>query len=210
MNGYFITGTDTNIGKTLVSAVITLALEGYYWKPIESGIAVNLSDKDYVQQLTGLHDQYFFPTTYSFQEPLSPNHAAELENRVIHLTNCQLDNPRYPLIVEGAGGSFVPLNQTECTMDLIQHVGLPVIVVSRGTLGTMNHTLLTVAALRQCNIPIHGIVYSGELKPANQKSIEEWTGIKTLFHVPEFPELSTTVFQRWVNENKNKICEALV
>lgn len=209
MKGYFITGTDTNIGKTMVSAAITLALAGYYWKPVESGIAEDVSDKNQIQQLTDLPDKHFCPPAYSFKAPLSPNHAAALENITIDINHCRLTEKNYPLIVEGAGGIFVPLNQTHCMMDLILHVDLPVIIVSRGTLGTINHTLLTIAALRARDIPIKGIVFNGELKPANQTTIEEWSGVKTLFHVPYFENLSNPVFQWWVKENRNKIIEEL-
>src|ERR1700722_19661078 len=157
MSGYFITGTDTDVGKTLFSATLTLALKGYYWKPVQSGIADGMSDRRYVQQLTDLSDQHFFPSTYEFKASLSPNQAAALEEVTIDMLTCQLTAPRYPLVVEGAGGIFVPLNKQHCMLDLMQQLALPVILVSRGTLGTINHTLLSIQALRQRDIPIQGI-----------------------------------------------------
>src|SRR5262249_34913514 len=114
------------------------------------------------------------------------------------------------LVVEGAGGVYVPLNQQDCILDLIQKVALPVIIVSRGNLGTINHTLLTIAALRQWNIPIHGIVYSGELNPANQIAIEKWGDVKTLFHIPKFENLTKDILSMWIDQHKKKILEALL
>jgi dethiobiotin synthetase len=209
MNGYFITGTDTGVGKTLVSAVLTLALQGYYWKPVQSGVATDVTDQDFVQQITGLPDKHFFPSIYRLQAPLSPNQAAVLENVSIDIKSCQLENPAYPLIVEGVGGILVPINNTHAVIDLAQQTALPVIIVSRGTLGTLNHTLLTIRALQQKNIPIQGVIFSGELFPTNQADIEKWSGIKTLFHLPHLKNLSKSILQFWVNENRNKILEGL-
>lgn len=181
MNGFFITGTDTNVGKTLTAAMLTAFLGGCYWKPIQSGMP---SDRERVQQLTGLPDAHFYPSQYTLKASLSPDQAAELEGITIDLTQCQLPKTAYPLIVEGAGGVFVPINQNECMLDLMQQLALPVIVVSRGTLGTVNHTLLTLEALRKRQLDIEGIVFSGELNPANQTAIETWGKVKTLFHIP--------------------------
>jgi dethiobiotin synthetase len=209
MTGFFIAGTDTNVGKTIVSAVVTMVLEGYYWKPVQSGLAEFPSDRSVIQQLTGLPDKHFLPCTYEFQAPLSTDHAAELENITVDLACFKLNPFSYPLIAEAAGGIMVPLNDTHSNMDLIEQTGLPVIVVSRGTLGTINHTLLTVSALKQRNIPIKGIVFSGELKPLNQRSLERWTGLKTLFHVPFMQNLSKQALQTWMVANRQTILEAL-
>ena len=210
MNGYFITGTDTSVGKTLVSAIITHAVQGYYWKPVQSGVATDTADIDVVRQLTGLPDQHFFPSNYVLQAASSPNQAAVDENITIDLANCHLWNPKYPLVVEGAGGILVPINDTHTMIDLAAQCKLPVIIVSRGTLGTLNHTLLTVLALRQQNIPIQGIIFNGELNPVNQSDIEKYTGIKTLFHVPSFPELNPGIFQDWMGDNNERILEELI
>jgi dethiobiotin synthetase len=209
MSGYFITGTDTGVGKTLISAVITLALEGYYWKPVQSGIADDVTDTKIIQTLTDLPAQHFFPSTYKLQASLSPNQAAAKENIKIDLHQCQLQNPRYPLVVEGAGGICVPLNSEHNMLDLMQQLALPVIIVSRGTLGTINHTLLSVLALREREIPIHGIVFSGELNPDNQKNIEELSGVRTLFHLPWFTSLTKNHLQHWVDQHRHIILEAL-
>ena len=209
MSGYFITGTDTGVGKTLSSAVLTLALKGYYWKPVQASSVEEISDRKMIQQLTELPDEHFFPSSYELKASLSPNQAAARENIKIDLQHCQLDNPRYPLVVEGAGGVCVPLNERHNMLDLIEQIALPVIVISRGTLGTINHTLLSILALQVRNIPIHGIIFSGELNPDNQNNIEEWSGVRTLFHIPHFSALTKNIFQHWVNQNRHKILEAL-
>ena len=114
----------------------------HYWKPIQSGIADTISDRDKVQQLTGFPDTHFVPSNYELQASLSPDQAAELENISINLEQCVLPEINNHLIVEGAGGVFVPISQQFLMLDLIQKLNLPVIIVCRGTLGTINHTCL--------------------------------------------------------------------
>jgi dethiobiotin synthetase len=209
MSGYFVTGTDTNVGKTLVAAALTLAFKGYYWKPVQSSLADFPADTKTVQQLTELSDEHFFPNSYALQANLSPNQAAALENITINMFACTLAAPRYPLIVEGAGGVMVPLNAEQNMLDLMEELALPIVIVARGTLGTINHTLLTIQALRQRRLKIHGIVYSGELHNENQKNIEEWSGVRTLFHLPQFAELTNNNFQTWVRQHRDSIQESL-
>jgi dethiobiotin synthase len=208
MNYFFITGTDTNVGKTIASAVLVLALKSCYWKPIQSGLAEDKSEAVTVQELTGCSDDYFLPTTYSLQASLAVAHAAELENKTIDLGQCILPQKK-SLIIEGGGGVFHPLNSNETMMDLMKKFNMPVIIVSRGTLGTINHTLLTIEALRHRNIKIHGIVFCGKLNPKNQKTIEEWGKVRTLFHIPYFERLTPTVFQGWVFEQQDIILAGL-
>ncbi len=202
MKRYFITGTDTGVGKTLVSALITKVVDGCYWKPIQSGIAEEISDRDTVQTLTDLPQDRFFSSIYELQAALSPNHAALRENIEIDIERCEIPVCDRPLITEGAGGVFVPLNQHHCMLDLMTRLNFPVIIVSRGTLGTINHTLLTIEALRQRNIPICGVVFNGELNPENQKTIEEWGNVRTLFHVPRFSEIEKNNLQTWINQQQ--------
>ncbi len=208
MNHFFITGTDTNVGKTITSAVLVLASKYYYWKPIQSGLAEDKSEAVTVQELTGLSDDYFLPTTYSLQASLAVIHAAELQNKTIDLAQCVLP-PKKSLIIEGGGGVFHPLNSAETMMDLMKKFDIPVIIVSRGTLGTINHTLLTIEALRQRNINIHGIVFCGELNLKNQKTIEQWGKVRTLFHIPYFEKLTPAVLQDWVSEQQKIILAGL-
>lgn len=209
MSRYFITGTDTGVGKTLSAAIMTLALKATYWKPIQSGLKDEMSDTDKVRELTALAANHFSPSSYSLQASLSPHHAAELEDIEINLARCELPSITGPLIVEGAGGVYVPLNENECILDLMKKLGLPIIIICRGTMGTLNHTLLTIDVLRQHKIPIHGLVFSGELNPDNQLTIEQWSGVKTLFTIPFFESISTDNIHRWVAKNQDKLSEAL-
>ncbi len=200
MKRYFITGTDTGVGKTVVSAALVLALQASYWKPIQSGE----SDLDQVKKLTQFSDDFFHPANYSLKASLSPDQAAALENMTIQVDHCVVPNTEKILITEGAGGVMAPINETACMLDLIKHVNAPVIIVSRGTLGTINHTLMTIEMLRQRRLPIHGVVFSGELNPENQKAIEKKGNIRTLFHLPL---LDLNTLKNWVTENKIQITE---
>jgi dethiobiotin synthase len=207
---FFVTGTDTGVGKTLTCAVLALALEAWYWKPIQSGVANDTADSDTVKALSGLPDCYFCPSQYVFPASLSPHQAAELAGVTIEIQNCKTPPVKGPLIVEGAGGLFVPLNQDTSIMHLIKFLHLPVIIVSRGTLGTINHTLLSIEALRNRNIPILGVVFSGELNLENQVSIEKWGEVKTLFHIPHFETVTPAIVQQWTNENIKQITESIL
>jgi dethiobiotin synthetase len=208
MSGFFITGTDTGIGKTVTAAAITLALQGYYWKPVQSGVADEMADQEQVRLLSGLGDQHFFPSRYVLQASLSPDQAALREGVNIDLAEIMEQKKSIsaaPLIVEGAGGVCVPLNENVCMLDLIQQLGFPVIIVGRGTLGSINHALLTIAALKQREIVIQGMVFSGELNVDNQLAIEKWGGINTLFHLPRLGMMTPPALQQWVVQNGESI-----
>lgn len=219
---FFIAGTDTDVGKTLISAILTLASNAYYWKPIQSGTTRLLSssknveiddgiqDRDAVKKITGLPEHHFLKTNYALKASLSPDQAAALENITINMDECEMPMTSHHIIVEGAGGVYVPLNQEKCLLDLMKKLNLPIIVVSRGTLGTINHTLLTIDVLRQRGLTIQGVIFSGKLNLDSQKAIESWGKIRTLFHVPFFEEISPSVIQKWTLENQSKIVESLL
>ncbi|MDR3491262.1 MAG: dethiobiotin synthase [Gammaproteobacteria bacterium] len=210
MSGFFITGTDTNIGKTIVSAVITSVLNASYWKPIQSGIASDMSDQEKVAYLIDLPKDRIYPTNYLLKSCLAPDQAAALVGTRINLATLQKPITDNQLVVEGAGGVFVPLTEDTSMLDLMKQIDLPVIVVARGTLGTINHTLLTIEALLHRQLKVKGVVYSGELNHANQHTIEKWSGVKTLFHIPQFSQVTKEVVQAWIEKNKNTILEALL
>jgi dethiobiotin synthetase len=210
MSAYFITGTDTGLGKTLIASILTLALRGYYWKPVSACSAEEMTDLQTVKNLTGLPEQHFYPSSYALQASLSPNQAAEREGVTIDLRLCRLPQHDYPLIVEGAAGVLVPLNQTQCMLDLMVQLKLPVVIVSRGTLGTINHTLLTIEALRRRDVTIHGIIFNGDLNPDNQKNIEEWSGVKTLLHVPTLSTISNASLRAWIAPRAQTIRECFL
>lgn len=203
MKKIFVTGTDTNVGKTICSAALVLALNAYYWKPVQTGEP----DTEKLSYLTSLTAERILPAQYSLQAALSPDQAAQLENKIIDLANLTLPLVKNHLVVEGAGGILAPLNQEKCMIDLMQQLNLPVVIVSRGILGTINHTLMTIDILRRKGLTILGIIFSGELNPANQLAIEQRGEVRTLLHVPYFPQLTAESLQRWVRTQRESIRE---
>lgn len=206
--GFFITGSDTDAGKTLVSSILVKLLFGTYWKPVQSGSIQGL-DRLTVQKLTGLSDDHFLPETYVFKEPYSPNQAASLENERIETLNLQLPVPERiihkPLIIEGAGGVMVPLNDQDCYIDIMQRWDLPVIIVCRNRLGVINHMLLTVDALKKRNIPIAGFISSGgNGNRQNLEDISRFGGIRLLGSIPEMKHVDIQTVGQVVEEiNRN-------
>jgi dethiobiotin synthetase len=177
---FFVTGTDTDVGKTVVSAMLTLGLNAAYWKPIQSGITP-ITDTDYIRQVTQLDNSHFLPERFRLTQPLSPHLAAALDGVHIHLSDFTLPHSNKPhLIVEGAGGILVPLNSTDLIIDLIRHLDLPVCLVARTRLGTINHTLLSLNQLKQANIPVLGVILNGEPNPANRDAIAHYGQVPIL------------------------------
>lgn len=172
----FVTGTDTDVGKTVVSAALTHGLKAVYWKPIQTG---EVSDAEWVGKMTG---RVCLPEVYRLKAPLSPHAAAELEGVSITLKGIQLPSAR-PLVVEGAGGVMVPLNERELMRDLIKQLALPALIVARSTLGTINHTLMTLLALREYQIPILGVVMNGPKNRGNREAIEYYGKVKVIGEV---------------------------
>lgn len=172
MRGYFITGTDTGVGKTVAAAWMMLHTGADYWKPVQSGLEER--DVDTVKALTRAEEARFHPSTYELKEPLSPHEAARREGVQIALSDFTLPKSEKKLIVEGAGGLMVPINEEEYIIDLIKKLMLPVILVARSSLGTINHTLLSLSMLQGRNIPVAGVVISGEKTPHNRLALEEY------------------------------------
>jgi dethiobiotin synthetase len=188
---FFVTGISTEVGKTVCSALLVKALEADYWKPVQSG-DLDLTDTMKVAHWTGtsLPSPRFHPETYRLTEPLSPHASAAIDGIRIELERFQLPPTERPLIVEGAGGLLVPLNEKDTVLDLMERLQLPVILVSRNYLGSINHTLLSIAQLRQRGIPLAGLVFSGNPVPASETVIEQLSGVQVLFRIPEFSALS--------------------
>ena len=183
MSGFFITGTDTNVGKTVVSAYLMHAFDADYWKPVQSGLD-DETDTEMVRRLTGLPPERFHLSAYELREPLSPHESARRQGVSISLEAFELPKTRRPLIVEGAGGVLVPLNGEALVIDLIRRLALPVVLVARSTLGTINHTLLSLEALRMRNIEIAGVVMNGERNEANRIAIETYGKVQVIAEMP--------------------------
>ncbi|MBM3131857.1 MAG: dethiobiotin synthase [Chloroflexi bacterium] len=156
----FITGTDTGIGKTVVSAILMAGLDGTYWKPVQSGTEEG-SDTEWVRRATGLPMSHFLPETYGLKRPLSPHASAAMEGVRIELDAFRVPETKGHLIVEGAGGIMVPLNDRHLMVDLMKRLGFPVLLVARRTLGTINHGLLSLEQLRRHGIEVFGVVMNG-------------------------------------------------
>lgn len=182
---FFITGTDTGIGKTLVSAMLCLGLEATYWKPVQSGIEP-MTDSEWLEKIAGVESCKILPETYKLTSPLSPHLAARIDGINIDLERFPAPQNicRSRLVVEGAGGLMVPLNDQDMMIDLIQRLELPVLVVAKSGLGTINHTVLTIKMLRTRRIKILGVVMNGEPNEENKKAIEHYAQIPVLAQIP--------------------------
>ncbi|MBT3255712.1 MAG: dethiobiotin synthase [Deltaproteobacteria bacterium] len=170
----FVAGTGTGVGKTMVSAILAAGLSARYWKPIQSGL-VEKTDTEWVREKTGLPSTYFYPETYRLRFPLSPHVAAEKDG--IHIDLELMDLPQASggrLIVEGAGGIMVPLNEHHLMLDLMKKLATPILLVAESGLGTINHTLLSLDLLKNHFLPVLGVVMNGPLNPENRKAIEHF------------------------------------
>lgn len=185
----FITGTDTNIGKTVVAAWLVYHLKADYWKPIQTGTEEGYDSKTVVE-LANLSEKKLHPEIYKFKAPLSPHSAAALEYQTISFQQISIPMTKNTLIIEGAGGVLVPLNQKESMIDLIVQLQAPVIVVARSSLGTINHTCLTLEALRSRKILVLGVILNGPLNPSNKMATEQYGKTKVLAELPTLNPLT--------------------
>lgn len=178
--GVIVAGTDTGVGKTVVSAGLVAALDGAYWKPVQAGLDGE-ADADTVMRLSGLAAARFRPSAYRLAMAASPHIAAAAEGIEIEPDRLALpDSGERTLIVETAGGVLVPLSRTLSQIDMIGAWGLPVVLVARTTLGTINHSLLTLEALRRREIEVGGIVFVGEAAPEVESTICERGQVRRL------------------------------
>lgn len=186
---YFITGIGTEIGKTIASAVITEKLRADYWKPIQSGDLAQ-SDSLKVKSLLSNSVSSIHPEQYRLNHPLSPHLSAKLDGITIDLDAFKLPNTSNSLIVEGAGGLMVPLNDEYLVLDLIKKLNIPVILISKHYLGSINHTLLTINTLKQHQIPIKGIIFNGEANNESERYILNYGKIESLGSIPDLKILN--------------------
>lgn len=197
---YFLSGIHTDAGKTVTAAFLQRALNADYWKPIQAG-DLDFGDTDRVKAWSGAPADRFHPVRHALQTPASPHYAARLDGVNIKLNDFVVPETNgRPLIVEGAGGLLVPLNDRETILDLIVHLGLPVILASRHYLGSINHTLLSIEMLRARNIPLAGLIYSGGDSPETVRIVTELTGVKPLVEIPEMEEVNAMEVKRVVKE----------
>jgi dethiobiotin synthetase len=186
MKPLIVTGTDTGVGKTVVAAMLTLAFHGIYWKPIQAGTEDG-TDRQRVAALTGLPEAHFRSERYVLGQPLSPHRAAELDNVRIDPDGLHLPEDIAPdrwLIVEGAGGVLAPITRSMLQIDLFVRWSAPVILVARTALGTINHTLLSLEALKRRAIAVRGVVFVGDAIEDTERTIVEFGLTKKLGRLP--------------------------
>lgn len=177
----FVTGSDTDVGKTFVSAVITLGLEGYYWKPIQCGVSP-CTDTEWVQERTGLPSSHFLKESYRFGEPISP-HAQHTGVDIESLKPERLPGPDSHLVIEGSGGVMVPLNEKEFFVDFMVAMAAPTLLVIKNSKGAVNQALLTTEKLKEKGVPLFGIVLNGPKNKINREAIEQYCNPPRLFEM---------------------------
>jgi dethiobiotin synthetase len=176
---FVITGTDTGVGKTIFAAALTSALKAHYWKPVQAGLDEE-SDSVIVQRLAGCDNDRILPEVYRLKTPCSPHRAAEIDGIEIDPDHLAPPPVSGSLIIEGAGGALVPLNRSFLYADMFECWGLPVIIVARTMLGTINHSLLTIEALRKRQVLVHGIAFVGEANEDSEATICEIGQVRRL------------------------------
>lgn len=194
MKKIFITGISTEVGKTIVSAIVTEALQADYWKPIQAGELDNCDTKK-VKNLVSNHQSKFHPNSYALQTPMSPHAAAEIDGIRIELSKIKEPSIKNHLVVEGAGGLLVPLNDSETILDIIKPE-YKVIVVSRHYLGSINHTLLTIKALQDKGFEV-SIIFSGKEHKTTEAIIQKMTNASVIGRVDEEPYFDTNVIREY-------------
>jgi dethiobiotin synthetase len=198
--GFIITGTDTDAGKTVFSAALVNALRAAYWKPVQTGLD---SDSETVRRLAKLPPERLFPEVYKLRLPASPHIAAKRECVSIRPEALSLPSTPHPLIIEGAGGLLVPLSRDLLQIDMFAQWGLPVILCAKTMLGTINHTLLSLEALKRRDIPIHGVAFIGEAEPEVEETIIDIGEVRHLGRLPRIEPLSAESLEEAFNTGFN-------
>ncbi len=194
---FFVTGTDTGVGKTTLSALLCAALDAVYWKPIQTG-TLEGSDRSTVMRLAGIGNDRTLDEVYQFVPPVSPDLAARWAGVEIDLARINLPTSLMNdwLVVEGVGGVLVPINPKQFVLDLMAKFKLPVILAARSSLGTINHTLLTLAALHAAELPVHGVVLIGDQNRENRETIERFGHVRVIGEIPRLPNLHRTALMQ--------------
>ena len=204
-----VCGTDTDVGKTVVSALLVQGLNATYWKPVQSGLEEG-GDRERVIRLIDLPADRWIAETYAFQAAVSPHWAAELEDTCLDPNRLTLPPiGTRPLVVETAGGLHVPLNRSRQQIDQLQRWMLPVVLVARSGLGTLNHTLLSLEALRHRGIPVIGLILNGPVHADNPRTLSEIGDVPVLAELPHLHPLNAEALRNeWHNQNLGPKFEA--
>ncbi|WKK78295.2 dethiobiotin synthase [Marivirga salinae] len=199
---YFITAIGTDSGKSLFSAIICEALEADYWKPIQAGYP---RDTDYVGGLLSNLKSELIPEKYVLNTPASPHYAAEIDNIKLEVVDFDIPKTENDLIIEGAGGVLVPINNKEFVIDFPKHWNIPVILVANLYLGSINHTLLTINELKRRGVEVKGIVFNGPSNPSSEDIILKHSGYNCLLRIKEEKEINHAVVRKYAAELKKNL-----
>jgi dethiobiotin synthetase len=199
---YFITGISTEVGKTVAAAIITEALQADYWKPIQAGELDN-SDTHKVKRLISNSKSVFHENSYALKTPMSPHAAAEIEGIIIDLKKIIVPKTKNHLVIEGAGGLLVPLNESTTILDIIKP-SYKVIVVSRHYLGSINHTLLTIKLLQEKGFDV-AIIFSGDAHKTTEDIIVKMTNVTVIGRINEEPYFDKNVVKEYADKFKEKL-----
>lgn len=194
----FVTGIGTDVGKTVVSAVLVEALQADYWKPVQAG-NLDFTDTDQVRELVSNNKSQFHPESYRLKTPASPHHAASIDDVQIELEKFKLPETGNHLIIEGAGGALVPLNDKVLIIDLIKYFDTPVVLVSKNYLGSINHTLLTIEALKSREIDILGVIFNGEENRSTEEAILHFGDVKCLGRIGEETVITKSIISSYAD-----------
>ncbi|MHA8053418.1 dethiobiotin synthase [Aquirufa sp. OSTEICH-129A] len=196
---YIVAGIGTEIGKTVISAILTKALKADYWKPIQSG-DLDQGDAYWIQQWVKHPELTIWPSTFRLTQPLSPHTAAEIDGVSISLHQFQKPASSKNLVIELAGGLMVPINDHETNLDLIKQLDAPVILVSKNYLGSINHTLMSFEILQKRGIPVLGIIFNGPENPSGEKFILNYTQLPLLLRVLEEQKIDENVINHYAEQ----------
>lgn len=186
---YFVTGIGTNVGKTIVAAVLTEALEADYWKPVQSGI-IEGSDAATVKSLISNSKTHIYPESYLLKQPLSPHFAAKIDGVEINLNKIRKPETANHLIIEGAGGILVPLNDKQYVIDIARQIECEIVLVISDYLGCINHSLLSIDYLQRNQFKIHALAFNGQFEPEVKQAIISYAPIDKVISVPMIQTLS--------------------
>ena len=204
MRGWVVAGIGTGIGKTFVSAILAEALEADYWKPVQAG-NLDFTDTDFVKQATSNTKTHCHPEAYRLTMPMSPHAAARIDGVSIEPGNLHLPESENRIIIELAGGLMVPLGNDYLNIDLLKQWGLPVVLVSQNYLGSINHTLLSVAVLKLHGIRLEGIIFNGEPNKATEDFILSYTGSSCMARIMQENEINKTKVKQYAVELRKKL-----
>tara|TARA_Y100001978_G_scaffold99618_1_gene89142 strand:+ start:1662 stop:2312 length:651 start_codon:yes stop_codon:yes gene_type:complete len=207
---FIICGTDTDVGKTLISAFFVRGLQSFYWKPLQSGTETE-TDSQSILRLSGITKDKVLKEAYIFNKPVSPHWAAEIDGKKIDKNSLDIPSIDDSLVIETAGGLMVPITRNFLQIDQIKKWDLPVIIVCRSSLGTLNHTLLTIEALKKRNIKILGLIINGEKHLDNPKTLKEFSKLPIIAEFPRLNKVDKNILDRlWQELNIEKNLESII